>query len=166
VEHCTSCDIVSQKTSSVRQDRAMNSAHVFDLRDVRYARIQEHTEVIESTIDRSLMSSDAAKKVFLHANGISKNVGNHVRLLAGFEVPGRSMFTSTLYQPHHISSCMDVLPCFWTRRLRTSQSPRGICSWSVCEQLRRTCPPTPSCPLLSRRRWVAQRSQWPTMSCS
>jgi len=88
VEHCTSCDIVSQKTSSVRQDRAMNSAQVFDVRDVRYARIQERTEVIESTIDRSLMSSDAAKKVALHANGISKNVGNHARLLAGARGPG------------------------------------------------------------------------------
>jgi len=29
VEHCTSCDIVSQKTSSVRQGRTMNSAQFF-----------------------------------------------------------------------------------------------------------------------------------------
>ena len=35
----TSCDTVSQMTSRVRQDHAMNSAHVFDVRDVRYARI-------------------------------------------------------------------------------------------------------------------------------
>jgi len=28
VQHCTSCDIVSQKKSSVRQDHAMNSAQV------------------------------------------------------------------------------------------------------------------------------------------
>jgi len=69
VKHCTSCDIVSQKTSSVRQDRAMNSTQVFDRRHVTYARIQERTEVIESTIDRSLMSSDAANKIALHANG-------------------------------------------------------------------------------------------------
>jgi len=70
VEHCTSCDIVSQKTISVRQDHAMNSGHVFDMRDVRYARIQARTEVIESAIDRSLMSSDAAQKAALHANSI------------------------------------------------------------------------------------------------
>jgi len=88
VKHCTSCDIVSQKTSSVRQDRAMNSTQVFDRRHVTYARIQERTEVIESTIDRSLMSSDAAKKIALHANSRSKNVNNHARLLAGARGPG------------------------------------------------------------------------------
>jgi len=88
VQHCTICDTVSQKTSSVRQDRAMNSAQVFDERNVRYARIQERTEVIESTIDRYLMSSDAAKKVALNANGISRNVGNFARLLAGARGPG------------------------------------------------------------------------------
>jgi len=44
--------------------------------------------VIESTIAGSSMSSDAAKKVALHENGIYKNEGNHVRLLAGARGPG------------------------------------------------------------------------------
>jgi len=70
VENSTCCEIFSQKTISVRQDRAMNSAHVFYVSAMRCARTQYHTEAIEATIDRLLVSSDTAMKVSLHANGI------------------------------------------------------------------------------------------------
>jgi len=166
VEHCTSCEIVSQKTSSVRQDRAMNSAQVFDVRDVRYARIQERTEVIKSTIDRSLILSDAAKKVALHANGIPRNVDNFARLLVGARGPGSfDVHEHVLSAPSHLL-LYELAPRLleWTfTYLTVAQSDLFL------ERMRAAATHVPSNTVsiaFEPKRWVALRFQWPTMSCS
>jgi len=81
VEQSTSCDIVGLKTKSNRLDRAVSSTTIFDVRDVRYARIQERTIALESSVKGSDVTSNEGRKAALIETGISKDMGSHFMML-------------------------------------------------------------------------------------
>jgi len=75
-EHCTSCDSVGLKTTSERKERAMRSTMVFDVRDARYARVQERTVAVQRTVIGAGLSSEATIKAALLLNGMQKGPGD------------------------------------------------------------------------------------------
>ena len=70
VEHCTSCNSVGLKTTSERKERAMSSTTVFDVRDARYARVQERTVAAQRAVIGAGLSSEATIKAVLLLSGM------------------------------------------------------------------------------------------------
>jgi len=88
VEHCASCDIVGLKTTSETKERALSSTTVFDVRDNRYARVQEHTVSVQRAAIGAGLRSEATIKAAFLLNGMQKGPGDQLMALSEARGPG------------------------------------------------------------------------------
>jgi len=80
-ENCTSCDIVHPKTTRHVKERAVSSTESFDIRDMRYSRVQEVTHAIMSAVKGPVdQSADSLRKALL-LDGVTDRVGSQLMRL-------------------------------------------------------------------------------------
>lgn len=102
-EHCASCDTVSLKTRLEQRDRSMSSSQCFDVRDVRFCRIQERTVAITDTLLAALYGSAPPLKAALLLNGISRSIGTSFHFLMDARDPGIfNMHEPVIAAPSHL----------------------------------------------------------------
>ena len=102
-EHCTSCNIVQPKTRTERRDRAKSSVNAFDVRDVRFACIQERTSAIISRVKGTSNIFTAAMKCALLLNGVTVGVGDDfLRLTEGRGPASFDVHAQVIAAPSHL----------------------------------------------------------------
>ena len=79
VEHCASCDIVRLRLTSERKELALSSTTIFDVRNARYARVQECDVAVKGAVLGDGLSSEATIKAALFLKGMRKGPGGQFK---------------------------------------------------------------------------------------